>query len=168
MCNDDISKPNAAPINPARLHPPWKVDMMGLLYADSNVTACVFTDMLQKLPKNPKIIRLIINAYSVADRPTNSNASTYPASDRGSMFLLPTLDISNPEMVIPQIWPMGIIRSIVPQAASPRWSVVFISGILLAQLEKHTPVQKYKQKMAKRMRPFDAVISFLKMFINRV
>ena len=155
MCNNDISKHNAAPIKHAKLHPPWKDDMIGLLYADSNVTACVFTDMLQKLPKNPNMIRLIIKAYSVADMPTNNNASTYPARDMGSMFLLPILEINNPEMVIPQIWPMGIIRSMVPHAASPKFSIVLMSGIRLAQLEKHTPVQKYKQKMASRMRPFD-------------
>jgi len=126
--------------------------MIGLLYLDSSVTACVLIDMLQKLPKNPKIIRLIIKVYSVADRPIASKAKTYPANEIGNIRLLPIREIRKPDKVIPQICPMGIMSSIVPQAASPKLRNVLISGIRLAQLEKHTPMQKYKEKIANRMR----------------
>jgi len=40
----------------------------------------------------------------------------------------------------------------VPHAASPSPNDVFMSGIRLAQLEKQIPVQKYKQKIAMRIR----------------
>jgi hypothetical protein len=50
---------------------------------------------------------------------------------------------------------MGIINSKVPQAASFNPSTFFMSGILLAQLEKQIPMQKYRQKIASRVRRLD-------------
>jgi hypothetical protein len=43
----------------------------------------------------------------------------------------------------------------VPHAASPSPSAVLMSGMRLAQLEKHMPVQKYKLKIASLMRVLD-------------
>jgi hypothetical protein len=72
------------------------------------------------------------------------------------MRRLPALEMSNPEIVMPQICPMGIIKRMVPHAASPNPNAILMSGIRLAQLEKQIPVQKYRQNIARRMRPLDS------------
>jgi len=66
--------------------------------------------------------------------------------------LLPNLETINPEIDIPHICPIGIISRIVPHAASPKPKAVLMSGIRLAQLEKHIPVQKYRKNIARRTR----------------
>jgi hypothetical protein len=74
--------------------------------------------------------------------------------------------MTKPESVIPQACPTGIINKMVPHAASPKPIVILISGIRLAQLEKQIPVQKYRQKIAKRILPFDTTPCFIILSIN--
>lgn len=135
----DIKRPMEEPTRPAMLHPPWKDAIIGLSYILSILTPCVLTDILQKLPKKPDTIKQSINEYSLDEMPIVTSEMMYPKIAIGNILLLPNLDTNNPDNVMPQICPIGIINKIVPHAASSSDSEFFISGIRLAQLEKQIP-----------------------------
>src|SRR5687768_16646770 len=118
--------------------------MIDLLYKASRLTACVFIEILQRLPTRPKKNNTPASCQAVCTKPINGNSNAYEMAAGITIFLLPKCVTSQPEKGSDMRSPTGKASNTAPRPASLRWRYCLISGIREAQLAKQTPAKKKK------------------------
>src|SRR5450631_4876881 len=119
--------------------------MMERPYISSVLTACVFTEILRRLPAIPKRKRQATNSPEVPASPRRGKVNAYNKAEHITTGLLPNFATSHPAIGRDTSNPVGKPRRTPPRTALLRCNFDWMPGIRDAQLEKHNPARKKKQ-----------------------
>ena len=111
-------------------------------YNASTPTACVFIDILKRLPQKPNTNSTADNSHMVGAKPNNIKVSGYNSEVMITILRLPNRATSQPENGRLIINPTGKANNTAPRPASLNKSFVLISGMRLAQEENVKPAIK--------------------------
>lgn len=102
----------------------------------------MFTEILVKLAKIPKAYKANPNCQTFEAHPIVVKLKAYIKIENQRILWLPKRVTSFPEKYIIVSCPRGIANKIVPSCPLLRCKAALISGIRLAQEEKHNPALK--------------------------
>jgi hypothetical protein len=115
---DIIRAAKPATLRPARLHIPWKEAITDLPYNASTPTACVLTEIFNRLPKNPNTNKVHPNCQGVETKPNEIKVRGYKSEAIIITLRLPKRPTSHPEIGKLAIRPTGSANKTVPKPAS--------------------------------------------------